>query len=78
VVFLGVLYGDEPRAARAFLQRQASSYPTLVDPAQRIVVDYGVGGVPETYFIDREGTVKAKYTGPLDHSTLSALLGSIR
>ncbi len=65
VKFLGVLYGDTEDKARDYLQRRGSVYPTLLDPEQRTAIDYGVGGVPETFFIGRDGTIVRKYSGPL-------------
>jgi len=78
VVFLGVLYGDEPARARAYLERAGSAYPTVVDTSGAVIVDYGVGGVPETFFVDRRGTIAAKVTGPLDAETLARHLEAIR
>jgi len=78
VAFLGALYGDEPARARAYLARAGSAYPTVVDPSGAIVVDYGVGGVPETFFVDRRGVVAAKVTGPLDAASLTRHLEAIR
>ena len=63
VVFLGVLYGDEPSKARAFLQKQGNAYPTLVDLEGRTAVDYGVAGVPETFFIGKDGQIVKKVSG---------------
>ncbi|MBN2798036.1 MAG: TlpA family protein disulfide reductase [Deltaproteobacteria bacterium] len=75
VVFLGVLYGDEPEPAKAFLRRKGGeAYPNLYDPTGRIIVDYGVGGVPETYFINEEGVVTQKFAGLLPAKDLEAFL----
>lgn len=71
VVFLGALYGDEPDAARAYLRRMGGeAYPNLYDPSGRIIVDYGVGGVPETYFISTTGVITHKYAGALSERAL--------
>ncbi len=72
VVFLGVLYGDDADTARAYLARAGSAYPTLVDDSQRIVVDYGVAGVPETFFIDAEGVIAHKVSGGISQAQLMA------
>jgi cytochrome c biogenesis protein CcmG/thiol:disulfide interchange protein DsbE len=37
----------------------------VYDLAGRIAIDYGVYGVPETYVIDRRGTIRYKHIGPL-------------
>lgn len=78
VRFLGLLYGDTEEAARTFLRHRGSAYPTLQDPAQRVAIDYGVAGVPETFFVDAEGMIVTKITGPVNQTTLVYALGLIR
>jgi cytochrome c biogenesis protein CcmG/thiol:disulfide interchange protein DsbE len=70
VQFLGVVYEDEEQRIHDFLGRQGSSYPSLLDPDARTAIAYGVFGVPETFFIDRQGKIVAKHVGPLDDETL--------
>jgi cytochrome c biogenesis protein CcmG/thiol:disulfide interchange protein DsbE len=69
-VFLGVVFEDTEDNARRFLQRHGASFPQLVDPRSRMAVDYGVAGVPETYFIDPKGIIRGKHVGPIDPQTL--------
>jgi prepilin-type processing-associated H-X9-DG protein len=38
VRFLGILYNDEPRAAKAMLAKQGGAFPTLLDPGQRTAI----------------------------------------
>ena len=78
ITFLGVLYGDEPDRAREYLKRAGSSYPTLVDDSQHIIVDYGVAGVPETFFIDAEGTIVSKISGAVSQAQLSGALEKLQ
>jgi cytochrome c biogenesis protein CcmG/thiol:disulfide interchange protein DsbE len=78
VVFLGVLYGDEPARARDYLKRAGSAYPTLVDESQRVVVDYGVAGVPETFFISAGGTIVHKVSGAVSQAQLLSALEAIQ
>jgi len=70
VQFLGVVYDDDEANVREYLRRQGSSYPTLLDPGGQTAIAYGVYGVPETYFIDGEGKIVAKYVGPLNVADL--------
>jgi cytochrome c biogenesis protein CcmG/thiol:disulfide interchange protein DsbE len=72
VKFYGVLYSDDPVKARRFLANQGTAYPTLVDSTDRIAVDYGVTGVPETFFVDKSGTILHKQVGPVPPDVLQA------
>lgn len=61
VRFYGIVYNDTPAAVRGYVrQLGGQSYPALLDPGQLVAIDYGLVGVPETFFIDREGTVRRK------------------
>jgi cytochrome c biogenesis protein CcmG/thiol:disulfide interchange protein DsbE len=69
--FLGIIFEDTEENAQEFLQDMGASFPHLVDPRSRISVDYGVSGVPETYFITAEGVIMTKHVGPIDPQTLT-------
>lgn len=71
VQFLGIVYEDEEPRIVDFLKRQGSSYPSLRDPDSKTAIAYGVFGVPESFFIDRQGRIVAKHVGPLDTETLT-------
>jgi cytochrome c biogenesis protein CcmG/thiol:disulfide interchange protein DsbE len=78
VPFFGVLYHDEPEKALRYLKSHPAAYPTLVDGQHRMSIDYGVAGVPETFFVDAAGKIVHKQVGPLDPDTLQALLERTR
>jgi cytochrome c biogenesis protein CcmG/thiol:disulfide interchange protein DsbE len=65
VTVVGVDVQDKEEAAREFLSRFEHSFPNAPDPRGRVSVDYGVYGVPETFFIDRKGRVRFKHVGAL-------------
>jgi cytochrome c biogenesis protein CcmG/thiol:disulfide interchange protein DsbE len=65
VQFLGVVFQDDESRIKSFLQQRGWAYPTLVDQAGKTAIAYGVGGVPETYFLDKNGTIVAKFAGPM-------------
>jgi cytochrome c biogenesis protein CcmG/thiol:disulfide interchange protein DsbE len=71
VSFVGVDYNDRIGDARSFLQKHGGGWPELRDPAGETAIDYGVYGVPETYFIDRNGVVVYKSTGPVTPDVLT-------
>lgn len=74
VQFLGILYSEEPAKAVAYLARTGTTYSHLIDPDGRTAIDYGVAGVPETYFINPQGVIVHKQIGPLSGDTMQALL----
>jgi cytochrome c biogenesis protein CcmG, thiol:disulfide interchange protein DsbE len=72
VHFYGVLYSDRPANATRYIRdRGGQSYPTLLDPGTRTAIDYGLYGVPETFFIGRDGVVAHKHVGPVTEAVLS-------
>lgn len=74
VQFLGLVYEDDESNVTALLARSGSVYPSLLDPGSRAAIAYGVQGVPETYFINREGVIVAKYAAPLSQALIAELL----
>jgi cytochrome c biogenesis protein CcmG/thiol:disulfide interchange protein DsbE len=74
VAFVGLVYQDNPKAANRFLTERGDppggSYPNLLDPGSRTAIDYGIYGIPETFFIDRRGTIRAKVVGELEWEEL--------
>jgi cytochrome c biogenesis protein CcmG/thiol:disulfide interchange protein DsbE len=74
VQFVGVVFNDTEQKIQAFLNERGSSYPTLLDESGKTAIAYGVGGVPETFFLDRTGKIVAKYAGPLTTEELQANL----
>jgi len=65
VVFIGINVWDETRSASSYIEKFGGGYPQGIDPEEEIQVDYGIGGVPETYFIGPSGIITDKYNGPL-------------
>jgi cytochrome c biogenesis protein CcmG/thiol:disulfide interchange protein DsbE len=74
---LGIVYQDSAENARAFMARYGQTYPGLLDPDGRTALDYGVFGIPETFFIDRGGLIVSKQTGPLDAASLQRQIEAI-
>ena len=77
VQFLGVVFQDESSDAIAFLDELGRGYPSVVDVGSRLGVEMGVYGIPETFFIDEEGTVVAKISGEANVGALITILDDI-
>jgi cytochrome c biogenesis protein CcmG/thiol:disulfide interchange protein DsbE len=72
VQFVGVAFNDSADKINEFLRQNGSSYPTVLDEQGKTAIEYGVGGVPETFFINRKGVIVAKYVGPMTPDILQA------
>ena len=61
---IGIAIQDTPEKALAFAQRFGKTYTLALDNnAGEIGLNYGLYGVPETFFIDREGLIRYKHVG---------------
>ena len=70
VQFVGVVFQDAEEKIQKFLDERGSAYPTLVDERGKTAIAYGVGGIPETFFLDRNGVIVAKFNGPMSTDAL--------
>jgi cytochrome c biogenesis protein CcmG, thiol:disulfide interchange protein DsbE len=66
VVFIGVDYVDTEAKALAYIQEFDITYINGPDLGTRISDAYNMKGVPETYFVDRDGLLHGVYIGPLE------------
>lgn len=72
VVFIGVGIQDRERDARAFLREFDITFPNGPDTDGKITVDYGVVGLPVTFFINRQGIVQRRWVGGIKKERLAA------
>ncbi|HXF84334.1 MAG TPA: TlpA disulfide reductase family protein [Anaerolineales bacterium] len=64
VIFLGVDYVDTEPEARVYLKKFGITYPNGPDLRTRISQYFRTKGVPETYFVDKEGVLRYVQVGP--------------
>ena len=77
VQFLGVVFQDEESKILSFLQQRGAAYPTVVDDRGKTAIAYGVGGVPETFILDANGTIVVKHDGPISGEQLQSYLAEV-
>jgi len=63
LLVIGVDTQDLEAPARAFLHELHITYPTLRDPDGSVARRFGATGVPETFFIGRDGLIHGKFPG---------------
>ncbi len=72
VVFVGVDYVDSESEARKFIQEFDVTYPNGIDIGTETSRKYHIQGVPETYYVGKDGQLYGNHIGPIDLPTLSA------
>jgi len=71
---MAVVYSDTPSAVRDFRAKEGGDWPMLVDPDGRIALDYGVGGVPESFVVNPDGVIVSKILGGVHAPDLQRLI----
>ena len=73
VVFIGVDSHDTTAGAKTYEKTYGLEYVSVLDPDSRIGAQYGVTGLPETFFLDTKGQIVEKYVSSIDAKTLNEL-----
>lgn len=74
VVLVGLDIWDTERDARAFMSEFGIDYPNGPDPRGAAAIEYGVTGIPETFFIRPDGTIARHWIGPLTDRQINAFI----
>ena len=76
---VGINQKDNPENARRFLGQYGNPFAAVgVDGNGRASIDLGVYGVPETFVVGPDGTIRHKQIGPLSPDTLPAFRDALR
>ena len=71
VFLVGLNYKDEPTNATKWLADLGNPYQfSAVDATGAVGLNWGVYGVPETFVIDANGTIRHKHVGPLSKTDI--------
>lgn len=76
VQMIGINYKDEPENARRFLGTFGNPFDIVgADESGRAAIEWGVYGVPETFIVGPDGTIRYKFVGPLSEEAVSGPFG---
>lgn len=65
LAIVGVLFNDSPAPAKAFVDEFGADWPTVTDPSATTAKAYKVVAPPQTYFIDKDGVLRAMQIGEM-------------
>ncbi len=77
VVFVGVDVQDAENDARAFIKEFGITYPNGPDADNTISVRYGLTGLPESTFVNKQGIVVDKFIGAISEKQLRSYLDAM-
>jgi cytochrome c biogenesis protein CcmG/thiol:disulfide interchange protein DsbE len=70
ILFLGLDMQDLSGDARDFIREFRLSYPSVRDPGDDVARDWGVTGLPETFFVSARGRVVGHVVGAISSRQL--------
>ena len=77
LIFLGVNIQDRKEDALNYIQEFDITYPNGPDPTGEITIDYGVSGLPVTFFVSRNGEIVRRWVGAIEKSVLISSIEEI-
>ncbi len=77
VRFLGINYQDDRDAARGWIREFEVPYPSLFDPTGGFAADLGFPALPDTYVVDREGTIRWVVYGETDAQEVTRMVDDV-
>lgn len=78
VSLIGINYKDSKSNALKFLNRLGTfPYPSGQDPLGRTGIDFGVYGLPETFFINPQGIIVSRHVGAITPEIIEQQLAPV-
>lgn len=80
LAIVGVIFQDSPRASLRFMDSFDTTWPSVEDPDEVLARMFGVTrppGIPQTFFVDATGIVRARIFGEMSEAVLSENLAKI-
>jgi len=69
-LIIGIEAGSPPPKVKSFVEQFELTFPIWLDPDVKALKVFQNFGLPNSYVIDREGTVRLAWSGEIDRGTL--------
>ncbi len=77
VIFIGVDLQDREGDSLRYIREFNITYPNGLDSTGEISIDYGVSGLPVTFFISRKGKIVRRWVGDIEKRVLISSIEEI-
>jgi cytochrome c biogenesis protein CcmG/thiol:disulfide interchange protein DsbE len=74
---LAVTADEDVPAIRAFFRQRGLGFPVLLDPQGGVHAAYRANTLPSSFFVDREGVIRAVYHGPMSEAVIDGQLAKL-
>ncbi len=75
---VGIAHRDNPENARRFLGALGNPFAAVgMDSNARVSIDWGVYGVPETFIVGPDGTIRHKHIGALTPEAMPRFMAAL-
>ncbi|HUP27908.1 MAG TPA: TlpA disulfide reductase family protein [Chloroflexia bacterium] len=76
IAMVGVSMGprDEPTGVKTFVDNAKYNWTFIHDADYNVATRYIVNSVPSSYFIDKDGIIRARYVGAMNSSQMTAFI----
>ncbi|MCI0709432.1 MAG: TlpA family protein disulfide reductase [Chloroflexi bacterium] len=73
LVILAINTTESPQVIEPFIEERGLTFPVLLDERSATAREYGVQAYPSTYFIDRNGIIRAaEFSGPMSQAFIES------
>lgn len=78
LVVLGVNVMEDEETVKEYIEDGGYDFEVLFDPDGEIATNYLVDGLPNSYFIDKEGVLQLRFPGMMTAEQMSDVVNAIR
>lgn len=77
VLFVGINFLEDADRVKPYVEWMEIPFPVALDVTGEVVTRYQVRALPSTFFLDQEGTIVRRHTGPLTRALLDQYLAEL-
>ena len=74
---VGINLREPARPIQRFMQELGLTFPVALDPEGSVAARYQAINIPASFFVDRDGIIRARYLGPMSRQVMDASLEAI-
>jgi len=74
LVILAVNIGEDKETVQTFIDNNKYNFKVLLDTEQEAALNYNITSIPTSYFIDKDGNIKASFIGSMNLAQMKSYI----